>query len=133
MGRGLLATTTCQLVALLPGEGSVPGVMERPDVVLLAALAGEFAIGGNATHLFYPGTSQAIDLVITNPFKFAIKVISISVTVGADPTKDGRVATGCPASGTWSSPARSAGAWSSRAALPRRSRPWVSPRPAGRS
>jgi len=59
---------------------------------------GQFEIGGNAPNFFYPGTSEALDLTITNPFKFAIKVMSISVTVEADPTKDGRVVTACPAS-----------------------------------
>ncbi len=57
---------------------------------------GEFSIGGNAADLFYPGTSQALDLIITNPLKFAIKVLSVSVTVEPVPAKDGRPDPGCP-------------------------------------
>jgi hypothetical protein len=50
---------------------------------------GEFTIGGNAAHPFYPGTSQALDLTIANPFKFAIKVLNVSITVDSSSTKSG--------------------------------------------
>ncbi len=50
---------------------------------------GGFTVGGSAPNLFYPGTSQPLDLAITNPFKFAIKVLTVSVTVEPVPTKDG--------------------------------------------
>ena len=50
---------------------------------------GEFTIGGNAAQPFYPGTSQALDLTITNPFKFAIKVLNVSITVDPRSTKSG--------------------------------------------
>ena len=49
--------------------------------------SGDFTIGGNAPDLFYPGTSEPLDLAITNPFKFAIKVLSVSVTVEPVPAK----------------------------------------------
>ena len=56
-----------------------------------------FTIGGNAPDLFYPGTSEPLDLAITNPFKFAIKVLSVSVTVEPVPAKNGAPDPACPA------------------------------------
>ena len=53
------------------------------------AVRGEFTIGGNTAQLFYPGTSQVLDLSITNPFKFAIKVLNVSITVDPSSTKSG--------------------------------------------
>jgi len=53
------------------------------------AIRGEFTIGGNTAQLFYPGTSQVLDLSITNPFKVAIKVLSVSITVDPSSTKSG--------------------------------------------
>jgi len=58
---------------------------------------GGFTIGGNAPHLFYPGTSEPLDLAITNPFKFAIKVLSVSVTVEPVPANNGVPDPACPA------------------------------------
>ena len=58
---------------------------------------GDFIIGGNAPNLFYPGTSEPLDLAITNPFKFAIKVVSVSVKIEPVPTKNGVPDPGCPA------------------------------------
>jgi hypothetical protein len=53
------------------------------------ALRGEFTIGGNVGQPFYPGVSQALDLTITNPFKFAITVLNVSITVDPSSTKSG--------------------------------------------
>ena len=58
---------------------------------------GDFTIGANAPHLFYPGTSEPLDLAITNPFKFPIKVLSVSVTVEPVPAKNGAPDPACPA------------------------------------
>jgi hypothetical protein len=58
---------------------------------------GGFAIGGNTPNLFYPGTSEPLDLAITNPFKFAIKVLSVSVRVEPVPSKNGVPDPACPA------------------------------------
>ncbi len=60
-------------------------------------VSGDFTIGGNAADPFYPGTSEPLDLVITNPFKFAIKVLTVSVTVGPVPTRNGVPDPACPA------------------------------------
>ncbi len=58
---------------------------------------GGFTIGGNAGNLFYPGTSEPLDLIITNPFKFAITVLTVSVTVAPVPARNGVPDPACPA------------------------------------
>jgi Bacterial Ig-like domain (group 3) len=58
---------------------------------------GGFSIGGDAANAFYPGASEPLDLAITNPFKFAIKVLTVSVTVEPVPDKDGVPDPACPA------------------------------------
>jgi hypothetical protein len=60
-------------------------------------VSGDFTIGGNAPNPFYPGTSERLDLAITNPFKFAIKVLTVSVTVEPVPAKNGVPDPACPA------------------------------------
>jgi Ca2+-binding RTX toxin-like protein len=60
-------------------------------------VSGGFTIGGNAADPFYPGTSEPLDLIITNPFKFAIKVLSVLVTVEPIPAKNGVPDRACPA------------------------------------
>jgi hypothetical protein len=62
---------------------------------LPVVIRGEFTIGGNAARLFYPGTSQALDLAITNPFRFAIKVLSVSIAVEPVTTRNGLADPGC--------------------------------------
>lgn len=59
---------------------------------------GRVSFGGNAPQLFFPGKSEALDVAITNPFGFALQLLSLSVTVGAVPTKDGLPDPSCPAS-----------------------------------
>lgn len=59
---------------------------------------GGFEIRGNAPEPFYPGETELLDLAVTNPFKFAIKVLGVLVTVEPLPTKDGRPDPGCPGS-----------------------------------
>lgn len=61
-----------------------------------AVVQGGLRVGAGATRLFYPGVSQPLDLAIANNFKFAIKVLSVSITVGPVPTKDGLPDPGCP-------------------------------------
>ena len=60
-------------------------------------VSGGFSIGGNAPNLFYPGTSEPLNLVITNPFNFDIKVLTVTVTVEPVPAKDGVPDPACPA------------------------------------
>lgn len=48
-----------------------------------------FLITGNTVGLLAPGVSRPVDLVIHNPFNYAIKVTSVAVTIGSAP--------GCPA------------------------------------
>ena len=60
-------------------------------------VSGGFTIGGNAPDLFYPGTSEPLDLALTNPFNFDIKVLSVSITVEPVPAKNGVPDPACPA------------------------------------
>lgn len=60
------------------------------------AINNSFGISGNASGAFYPGaTPQPLNLVLTNPFNFDIKVTSITVTVQAATTKNGLPNPGC--------------------------------------
>lgn len=81
------------LVAGMPRSSHVgrPCQDRRP-----ICLHGTFTIGGNTSRPFYPGTSEALDLRISNPFKFPIKVIKVSVSVEPVPTKDGKPDPACP-------------------------------------
>lgn len=47
-----------------------------------------FPITGNTSQLFAPGVSQPVNLVITNPFDFDIKVIGVTITVQSGTTKN---------------------------------------------
>lgn len=48
-----------------------------------------FGITGTASQPFYPGRSQAVDLVLSNPNNRSIQILSSSITVAAATTKDG--------------------------------------------
>ena len=119
---------------VLAVQGEVP---ERPQRVLLAVptdtVSGDYEIGGNAADPFYPGTSEPLDLVITNPFKFAIKVLTVSVTVGPVPTRNG---VPDPDLSRRHQPAGDPAAWATvnhrRLSPQNRSRTWACPRPSGR-
>lgn len=45
-------------------------------------LRGGFPISGNVDQLFAPGVTQPLNLVIGNPYNFAIRVTSVTITVG---------------------------------------------------
>jgi hypothetical protein len=80
-------------------------------------ISGTFSIKGNASQLFSPGLSQLIDLSVTNPFNFAMKVTSITVNVQPGTTKNSQPNAACsgtqnlivsrPFSGTATVPANS--------------------------
>jgi len=60
------------------------------------AVNNSFGISGNASAAFYPGaTPQPLDLVLTNPFSFDIKVTGVTVTIQAATTKNGNPNPGC--------------------------------------
>jgi|SRR5581483_988757 len=46
-----------------------------------------FGISGNLTQALYPGVSRPLDLVLANPYNFAITVTSVTVTVDPATTK----------------------------------------------
>lgn len=79
----------------------------------LVATVGGFTISGSPSATLTPGgTPQPIDLSITNPFPFAIKVLSIGITVDASTSRPGcngpaNLAVTRPFSGTATIPANS--------------------------
>src|SRR5439155_7578777 len=81
-----LGNTTAQSHTLTAGF--------RIDTVV--AIDNTFGISGNASAAFYPGaTPQPLDLVLTNPFNFDIKVTGITVTVEAATTRNGNPNPNC--------------------------------------
>ena len=46
-----------------------------------------FGISGSVTGTFSPGVSQSLNLVLANPYNFAIKVTGVTVTVGSATTR----------------------------------------------
>ena len=60
------------------------------------AVNNSFGISGNASAAFSPGaTPQPLNLVLTNPFSFDIKVTGITVMIQAATTKNGSPNPGC--------------------------------------
>ena len=67
--------------------GNVSAGVPAPPFAWTILVKKSFMISGSPSGLFYPGVSQAIDLSIGNPFDFSLRVLSVTVTVGADPAK----------------------------------------------
>jgi hypothetical protein len=83
----------CFNVAAVDGAGNVSA---PASLCWTIAIKNTFGIIGNASALFYPGaTPQPLDLVLTNPFNFDIKVTAITVTVQAATTKNGNPNPSC--------------------------------------
>jgi hypothetical protein len=83
----------CFNVAAVDGAGNVSA---PASLCWTIAIKNTFGISGNASALFYPGaTPQPLDLVLTNPFNFDIKVTAITVTVQAATTKNGNPNPSC--------------------------------------
>jgi hypothetical protein len=58
-------------------------------VVLTVVKARRFAIGGDLRTLLRPGGSAPLDLVLTNPYSFDLRVTSLRVRVGARTSRPG--------------------------------------------
>jgi hypothetical protein len=83
----------CFNVAAVDGAGNVSA---PASLCWTIAIKNTFGISGNASALFYPGaTPQPLDLVLTNPFNFDIRVTAITVTVQAATTKNGNPNPSC--------------------------------------
>jgi hypothetical protein len=67
-----------------------------PAPVITGGPDNSFGISGNASAAFYPGAPpQRLNLVLTNPFNFDIKVTGITVAIQAATTKNGNPNPGC--------------------------------------
>lgn len=72
------------------------GPLSAPAVWSWSVGAGSFPIAGTATSPFRPGTpAQSVDVLITNPFSFDIKVTSITMSVDHTTIKNGVINTAC--------------------------------------
>jgi hypothetical protein len=59
-------------------------VIRRYAVVVLTVFkASQFAINGDLSTSLYPGGSGRLDLVLTNPYRFHLRITSLRVRVGA--------------------------------------------------
>jgi hypothetical protein len=74
---------------VLQGTGSVDGreVRRNSVVVLTVVEARRFRIGGDLTTRLYPGAGAPLDLVLTNPNAFDIRVSELTVRVDAATTQ----------------------------------------------
>jgi hypothetical protein len=90
---GLAVGNHCFSVVAVDGAGnpSAPS-----SLCWTIAINNTFGISGNASAAFSPGaTPQPLNLVLSNPFSFDIKVTGITVTVQAVTTRNGNPNPGC--------------------------------------
>ena len=76
-----------------PAGGGSPASPPAPAWTVV--VKGSFAISGNTTGLFAPGVTEPLDLSFTNPFGFALKVLSVTITVQHGTTQGGHANPGC--------------------------------------
>ncbi|MEA2219533.1 MAG: hypothetical protein QOJ35_2159 [Solirubrobacteraceae bacterium] len=76
---------------VLEGTSIVDGrALRRNAVVVLSVVqAREFHIRGGLTVPLYPGAGAPLDLVLTNPNRFDLRVVALSVRLGAATTNAG--------------------------------------------
>ena len=74
---------------VLEGSSRVGGRMVRRNavVVLSVVKARRFQITGDLSTRLYPGVGAPLDLVLTNPNRFDLRVIALSVRVGANTSR----------------------------------------------
>ena len=75
-------------------SGGSPLVTRTATVTLTIAKKQVFLIAGNAATTLYPGTTSTIDLTLTNPNNFAIRVGPLTVSVEEHTSKPGCSGTG---------------------------------------
>jgi hypothetical protein len=76
---------------VVQGTSGVRGMAVRRYAVLVLTVvrARQFPIGGDLTTLLHPGGGAPLDLVLTNPHSFDIRVTALSVSVRAATTEAG--------------------------------------------
>jgi hypothetical protein len=77
------------------GPMSSPATRNWTVDTTVPVISHSFAVTGNASQLFYPGGSHPLNLTITNPFNFSIKVVSLSVNVQSATTRNGQPNPNC--------------------------------------
>ena len=91
--ENLAAGDHCFNVVAVDGAGNASA---PASVCWTIVLNNSFGISGNASAPFYPGaTPQPLNLVLTNPYSFDIKVTGITVTIQAATTKNGNPNPAC--------------------------------------
>jgi len=97
--RGLKARWTTNAVTIATKAGRRPGsqrlviqgtswiggrAVRRYAVVVLSVVkARAFRIRGDLSTLLYPGADAPLDLVLTNPYRFDLRIVALNVRVGS--------------------------------------------------
>jgi hypothetical protein len=97
--RGMKATWTTNAVAIKTNADEDPGsvrlvvegtswvggrAVRRDAIVVLSTVESRpFEIRGDLAQRLYPGTGAPLDLVLTNPNRFDLRVAALSVSIGA--------------------------------------------------
>jgi hypothetical protein len=84
---GALIAVTTAVSAVLAAPSSPAPQRPHPDP--------DFSISGSAVQLFTPGVRQPLNLTVTNPFNFSIKVVNVSISVWSATTRSGRPNPNC--------------------------------------
>jgi hypothetical protein len=73
---------------VVEGTSRVGGRLVRryATVVLSVVIGSDFDIGGDLSTLLYPGHGAPLDLVLKNPNRFDLRIVALSVQVGASTT-----------------------------------------------
>jgi hypothetical protein len=91
--ENLAAGDHCFNVVAVDGAGNASAPASACWTIVLN---NSFGISGNASAPFYPGaTPQPLNLVLTNPYRFDIKVTGITVTIQSATTKNGNPNPAC--------------------------------------
>jgi len=67
-------------------QGAVAAGVALPAVAVIDAGPNTFRVSGDASSLLAPGTTSPIDVVVDNPFPFALRIDTVTVTAaGGNP------------------------------------------------
>jgi len=74
---------------VLEGSSRVGGGMVRRNAVVVLSIvrAHEFRISGDLSTRLYPGVAAPLDLVLTNPNRFDLRMVALSVRIGASTSR----------------------------------------------
>jgi len=74
---------------VLEGSSRVGGDMVRRNAVVVLSIvrAHEFRISGDLSTRLYPGAGAPLDLVLTNPNRFDLRMVALSVRIGSSTSR----------------------------------------------